>query len=1020
MRGILCMLSLVACLAASCSRNSREFTEIKYSVPEKPWPAAIQRNAGLDTIADVKFTSVTYPSYGNHRALINVSSSGQAAYLDLEWRRHDRNIDTVRFYLVNAETGDSVRNIHRVSVTNERCQIVFGPVAAGKYYFYYLPYVAQTGMGFYGYNYLPREAGPEEAWMVSNKVREGKFDGLVQTQCLEIQARTPFDSFYPMEVIATEQEKRALLSSNPGAKFLLFSEDRQYPIRMLDNIPQKWILEPEQNRFRGEADRNEYYCFQLGLFAVDSIEDVRVHFAPLVNGRDTLPAASLTCFNTEGVDPLGKPFTKTVNVSKGRVQPLWIGVDLPRDMRPGTYTTNVVVRTGSAGEKQVAVKLDISSKVLEDRGDKETWRHSRLRWLNSTAGIDNKPVAPYEAIQVRDADHVVLTGKEIAFDQSGLPASIKIRGSEVLAAPVRFVVATAGRGRELREESSRVVKQEPGVLSREIVRGNDVISLTTHADTESDGWMRYLISLEAREDIDLSDIRLEIPYRAESSTYLMGMGLGGVVAPQTHDAEWKGPHDAFWLGSTRSGLHCELRGASYTGPLLNLYRPAPPASWHNGGKGGFRIRSSGNRRTAVVYSGGRQLKKGDRLEFEWAFIITPVKDLNSRDHFANRYFHDPLAPDVLEKYWDAGIKLVNLHHANQYNPHINYPFVAVKEMKDFADRWHSHGMKVKIYYTIRELTNYVTEVWALRSLGTEILAGGDGGGYTWLREHFVDNYSPSWYQYLDSARIDASVVSAPGSSRWFNYYVEGLGWLAKNLGIDGLYLDDVTYGRDMLKRMRKVMEAAKPGCMIDLHSNTAFSKGPAVQYTEFFPYIDKVWFGEGFHYNNMSASGWLVESSGIPFGLMGDMLPQAHNEGDSPWRGMLFGMTSRLGWILDYANGIRTDPTPIWKVQDEFGIADARMVGFWDEKPLVTTSERDVLATAYIREGKMLISLASWAKERKNIRLRLDLRAAGIAPDNVKLRVPAIHDFQPAREFGINEPIPVDPAKGWLLVVEGQ
>ena len=205
-------------------------------------------------------------------------------------------------------------------------------------------------------------------------------------------------------------------------------------------------------------------------------------------------------------------------------------------------------------------------------------------------------------------------------------------------------------------------------------------------------------------------------------------------------------------------------------------------------------------------------------------------------------------------------------------------------MKDFVDRWHGHGMKVKIYYTIREPTNYVAEVWALRSLGTEILAGGDGGGYTWLREHFVDNYSPSWYQYLDSARIDASVVSAPGASRWFNYYVEGLGWLVRNLGVDGLYLDDVTYGREMLKRMRKVMEAAKPGCMIDLHSNTAFSKGPAVQYAEFFPYIDKVWFGESFHYNKMSAVGWLVESSGIPFGLMGDMLPQAHTEGENPWR----------------------------------------------------------------------------------------------------------------------------------------
>lgn len=88
-------------------------------------------------------------------------------------------------------------------------------------------------------------------------------------------------------------------------------------------------------------------------------------------------------------------------------------------------------------------------------------------------------------------------------------------------------------------------------------------------------------------------------------------------------------------------------------------------------------------------------------------------------------------------------------------------------------------------------------------------------------------------------------------------------------GIDGLYLDDVAFGRDMLKRMRHAMEEVKPGCIIDLHSNTGFSRGPAIQYTEYFPYVDKVWFGESFMYNEMSPANWLVEVSGLPFGLMG-------------------------------------------------------------------------------------------------------------------------------------------------------
>ena len=117
------------------------------------------------------------------------------------------------------------------------------------------------------------------------------------------------------------------------------------------------------------------------------------------------------------------------------------------------------------------------------------------------------------------------------------------------------------------------------------------------------------------------------------------------------------------------------------------------------------------------------------------------------------------------------------------------------------------GLRVKIYYTIRELTNYVAEIWALRSLGVEIFGDGPGGGYPWLREHLVSGYRPQWYQHSNDTTVDASILTAPGDSRWINYYIEGLGWLVRNLDIDGLYLDDVTFDRHILKRMRKVMKA---------------------------------------------------------------------------------------------------------------------------------------------------------------------------------------------------------------------
>jgi len=211
--------------------------------------------------------------------------------------------------------------------------------------------------------------------------------------------------------------------------------------------------------------------------------------------------------------------------------------------------------------------------------------------------------------------------------------------------------------------------------------------------------------------------------------------------------------------------------------------------------------------------------------------------------------------------------------------------------------------------------------------------------------------------------------------------------------------------------MRRILDDAKPGCVLDLHSNTSFSQGPATQYTEFFPYLDKLWFGESFDYDRMSADNWLVEVSGIPFGLMGDML----HAGGNPWRGMIYGMTVRYPW---YTEGVSCDPRQIWKVWDSFGIADAKMVGYWDKDAVVITSNKDVKATAYLKNGKMMISIASWANTTTKVRLNIDWNAVGIDDKKVKMYAPEIENFQPEKTFNIGDEISVSPKKGWLLIIE--
>ena len=127
-----------------------------------------------------------------------------------------------------------------------------------------------------------------------------------------------------------------------------------------------------------------------------------------------------------------------------------------------------------------------------------------------------------------------------------------------------------------------------------------------------------------------------------------------------------------------------------------------------------------------------------------------------------------------------------------------------------------------------------------------------------------------------------------------NWYVAGLEWLVSRgaAAVDGVYWDGIGHDRVTAKRARKVIDAApgRPRGLIDHHCGNSFSAGEglvscALKNLEHFPYIDSLWYGEGFDYQsatsgrtgpNSTASPdfWLVELSGLPFGLWNDMMAE--------------------------------------------------------------------------------------------------------------------------------------------------
>lgn len=161
----------------------------------------------------------------------------------------------------------------------------------------------------------------------------------------------------------------------------------------------------------------------------------------------------------------------------------------------------------------------------------------------------------------------------------------------------------------------------------------------------------------------------------------------------------------------------------------------------------------------------------------------------------------------------------------------------------------------------------------------------------------------------------------------------------------------------------------------------------------------------------MTPANWLIESSGIPFGLMGDMLYRGGNK----WLGMQYGMTVRHPWMTE---GVVCDPRPVWKLWDEFGIANARMTGFWEPEVPVKADRDEVKVTVYQKADKVLLSLGNYSDDSQSVYLDIDWKKLGLSSKSVRIVAPAIPDFQPSCEWEADEQIRIKPRKGWLIYLE--
>ncbi len=962
-------------------------------------------------------------AWGSQRVVLEVPAGAVSARAHVEWRRRDAGPGKKAVVVRLAGMAEPVANVAVLDVTNEAGDLVFETKGAPLVEVYFLPAVI-TGGAFPKSHYVePKETAGAE-WKALAGIGSEGWKTLPAAKVVQWEARTALDVWDEMEVIATAEETAAWKAKQQGRPFAVRVEDRAHVVKMFDRLPARWISNPEPEALTGKP--GEFVAFQIALVPHQGgLEQVTVAFSALAGpGGRVLEAGRVQSFNGGGLDWTGRPFSREVKVAPGRVQPLWCGVDFPVDAAAGDWTGEAVVSC-TAGQVKVPLRFRLAGPAVTDHGDADPHQLTQLRWLNSTLALDDEVPAGYAPLVVKERT-VSCLGREVALGEDGLPVQITshFNGSvtqagpqwslPLLSAPMQLVIASVEGPLAARVTAPlSFTKTTPGVVEWTSAWEAAGVVVKLRGRMEFDGSLNFETAVSGSRAV--ADVRLEVPRTAESARYAIGLGQEAGAAPAAFDWKWDVAHknqDSVWLGAVNGGLRLQLKSDNYRRPGVNIHYQrrtlADPAAWTNAGSGGVRYAD----RRLTAFSGARTLAADQPLRFDFALLVTPFHELRTGVQWTERYFHTSGVPKndpagYLDKAREAGANIVNIHQGNWLNPYINYPFLTARELGGFTSQAHERGMRVKFYYTVRELSNWTPLLHPIRSMDDEIFLHGKGGGHPWFDEHLGGDALQAWYE---PAAQDISLLTQP-MSRWHNLYIEGLRWMVENAGCDGIYLDDISYDRSVMLRARKVLDRYNPrGARIDLHSWNEFHEGGAwAQCANLFmdslPFVDRMWFGEGHHYTGPPPEHFLVEISGVPFGLMGEML----EGGGNAWFGLVHGCTGRLGW--------QGDPRAVWKVWDDFGVKDSEFTGWWDDGSPVKSADPQVKATFWKKPGAVLLAVANFSDKPKPAALTVDLARLGL-PATVKAYAPAMAIGQREGLYALDKLPALRPHGGAVYVLD--
>ncbi len=609
--------------------------------------------------------------------------------------------------------------------------------------------------------------------------------------------------------------------------------------------------------------------------------------------------------------------------------------------------------------------------------------------------LSHHPTLPSPHTPTPPLSHTIACwGREYLFDTSGLPARIRSRDQEMLAAPVRIQAAGPEGALAFAPAGAlKVEEQSPtqARLSGEMAAG--ALRVATQALARYDGTVWTTLRFRPEKPVRLERLRIEIPLTPAQARHYAYIAMGRVDEKRLgYDALPAGPGvvwqreflPSLWLGTEERGVGWYAESDEH---------------WDTDGEEALAVERRPDA-TVLCMNVIRRPREVTR-EFTIAFGLqaTPVR---------------PLAPDWRSYQWVSSEEITRFFLGLRARP---YP-------RPDVEGKHPNGKVCYLYayhpyFTnrlpkdpeeFREMVSRAKGHGLLCTPYTDTTFTPENDGDFWMREEEMRSLPGArGANYGPYCTADACHQGPFGD--WFVWYVSHL---AREYGSNGIYLDDMwTYGcsnaahgcgyvgadgkrrltyplrarNETYRRLRAMFAATGQPFWMSYHISGGRvpplpTFGDALLLAEERNPI----VGKNPDYTaNTTSEEWRASFAPEAWGIPVVVIPQFKMNGDwmkDPDLAAKFMAATVPHDLMAWPLFVHAETLLRTRAALEgFGIGrpETRFLPYWEQHPgLSVPTDGRVKVSAYLRPGKALLVLANWSGEATAPEVRLDARALGL------------------------------------------